>query len=75
MTKSTLFNICVKYTSEVYYTLCCCILSYFRVFSAYVKEVEEKPSQNIWGSKMPFGNLMAEFSSGGGTYIDISEVK
>ncbi|VDN27903.1 unnamed protein product [Gongylonema pulchrum] len=31
-----------------------------RVFSAYVKEVDEKPSPNPWGSKMPFGALMCE---------------
>ncbi|XP_066291931.1 actin-related protein 2/3 complex subunit 1A-B-like isoform X2 [Branchiostoma lanceolatum] len=40
-----------------------------RVFSAYVKEVEKKPSPTSWGSKMPFGNLMSEFSNspyGGG---------
>jgi len=33
-----------------------------RVFSGWVKEVEEKPSPTCWGSKMPFGELMAEFS-------------
>ena len=37
-----------------------------RVFSAYVKEVDEKPAATVWGKKMTFGNLMAEFSSGGG---------
>uniref|UniRef100_A0AAZ3RHK8 Actin-related protein 2/3 complex subunit n=1 Tax=Oncorhynchus tshawytscha TaxID=74940 RepID=A0AAZ3RHK8_ONCTS len=26
-----------------------------RVFSAYIKEVEEKPGPTVWGSKMPFG--------------------
>ncbi|MFH4973699.1 hypothetical protein AB6A40_000408 [Gnathostoma spinigerum] len=31
-----------------------------RVFSAYVKEVDEKPSPNPWGTKMPFGALMCE---------------
>ncbi|KAK2154439.1 hypothetical protein LSH36_269g11001 [Paralvinella palmiformis] len=40
-----------------------------RVFSAYVKDVEEKPGQTIWGTKMPFGNLMAELSSGGGGWV------
>jgi actin related protein 2/3 complex subunit 1A/1B len=36
-----------------------------RVFSAYIKEVDEKPNSTAWGSKMPFGNMMAEFASGG----------
>ncbi|VDP54029.1 unnamed protein product [Heligmosomoides polygyrus] len=36
-----------------------------RVFSAWVKEVDEKPSPNPWGSKMPFGQLMAEFQVSG----------
>ncbi|KAE9417925.1 hypothetical protein Angca_003258, partial [Angiostrongylus cantonensis] len=36
-----------------------------RVFSAWVKEVDEKPSPNPWGSKMPFGQLMAEFRISG----------
>ena len=40
-----------------------------RVYSAYVKEIEPKPSATEWGAKMPMGNLMAEFSNsanGGG---------
>jgi len=36
-----------------------------RVFSAYVKEVDDKTSPNPWGSKMPFGAVMAELSSSG----------
>jgi len=39
------------------------------VFSAYVKEIEEKPSQTEWGVKMTFGNVMAKFANsaqGGG---------
>jgi len=38
----------------------------FRVFSGYIKEVDEKPSATSWGSKMTFANLMAELSNGGG---------
>ncbi|XP_072319171.1 actin-related protein 2/3 complex subunit 1B [Eucyclogobius newberryi] len=34
-----------------------------RVFSAYIKEVEEKPGPTPWGSKMPFGEVL--FESGG----------
>lgn len=41
-----------------------------RVFSAWVKEIEkEKPGPTPWGTKMPFGELMGEFSTsalGGG---------
>ena len=40
-----------------------------RVFSAFVKDVEPKPSPTEWGSRMPMGNLMKEFSNsanGGG---------
>jgi len=40
-----------------------------RVFSGYIKEVDEKPSPTPWGKKMTFGNLMAEFSSGGGGWV------
>jgi len=40
-----------------------------RVFSAYIKDIEQKPSPTEWGAKMPFANLMTEFSNsltGGG---------
>lgn len=40
-----------------------------RVYSAYIKEVDEKPNGTSWGSKMPFGNLMAEFSNGAGGWV------
>nr|CCQ18622.1 Actin-related protein Arp2/3 complex, subunit ARPC [Sycon ciliatum] len=40
-----------------------------RVFSAYVKEIEEKPAPTPWGKKGTFGNLMAEFSNGGGGWV------
>eukprot|EP00918_Siedleckia_nematoides_P097777 GHVU01214179.1.p1 GENE.GHVU01214179.1~~GHVU01214179.1.p1 ORF type:complete len:372 (+),score=31.59 GHVU01214179.1:158-1273(+) len=40
-----------------------------RVFSAYIKEVEPKPEATAWGKKMTFGNLMQEFSSGGGGWV------
>ena len=46
-----------------------------RVYSGYVKEVEEKPSVTPWGSKMPFQNMMAEFSNsphGGGWIHSVS---
>lgn len=34
-----------------------------RVFSAYIKEIEERPVSTAWGSKMPLGLMMAEFSN------------
>jgi len=41
-----------------------------RVFSGWVKDIEkEKPAANAWGSKLPFGECLAEFSTselGGG---------
>ena len=37
-----------------------------RVYSAYTKEIEDKPEATCWGKKMPFGNLMAEYSNGRG---------
>ena len=40
-----------------------------RVYSGYIKEMEAKPSATAWGARMPFGNLMTEFSNsanGGG---------
>jgi len=43
-----------------------------RVFSAYIKEVEEKPEPTPWGSKMPVGQLMGEFTNsttGGGGWV------
>ncbi|XP_040574709.1 actin-related protein 2/3 complex subunit 1A-A [Lepeophtheirus salmonis] len=46
-----------------------------RVFSAYVKDIEPKPSTTPWGAKMPFSTLMAEFSNslnGGGWVHDVS---
>lgn len=46
-----------------------------RVFSAYVKDIEPKPSATEWGARMPFGQLMAEFSNsptGGGWIHGVS---
>jgi len=40
-----------------------------RVYSGYVKEIEARPSATPWGTKMPMGQLLAEFSNsanGGG---------
>lgn len=42
-----------------------------RVFSAYIKDIEGKPSSTPWGTKMSFGTMMSEFSSssGGGGWV------
>ncbi|KAG1668330.1 Actin-related protein 2/3 complex subunit 1A [Nymphon striatum] len=40
-----------------------------RVFSGYIKEVDQKPTATPWGTKMNLGNLMAEFSNGGGGWV------
>ncbi|XP_078510417.1 actin-related protein 2/3 complex subunit 1A-B-like [Lissotriton helveticus] len=37
-----------------------------RVFSAYVKEIEDRPSATPWGAKMPFGELLFEKGESGG---------
>lgn len=31
-----------------------------------MREIEDKPEATAWGKKMPFGQLMAEFSNGRG---------
>lgn len=44
-----------------------------RLFSAYVKEVEESPPPTRWGSKVALGTMLAEFSNSplGGTFCII----
>jgi len=39
---------------------CCDYKAY--VFSAYIKEINPKPSSTVWGKKMNFGNLMQELT-------------
>lgn len=39
-----------------------------RVFSAYIKEIEDKPTATPWGKKMTFGMLMQEFGAGSGKF-------
>ena len=34
-----------------------------------MKEVDEKPAATPWGKKMTFGNMLAEFSTGGGGWV------
>lgn len=43
-----------------------------RVFSAYIKDIEDQPSPTPWGNRMPLGQLMAEFKTGkqGGGWVN-----
>ncbi|XP_077979751.1 actin-related protein 2/3 complex subunit 1A-like [Glandiceps talaboti] len=43
-----------------------------RVFSAYIKEVEAKPTATSWGQKMTFGCVMFEYGGGGGWVHGVS---
>ncbi|KAG7459987.1 hypothetical protein MATL_G00216400 [Megalops atlanticus] len=43
-----------------------------RIFSAYIKEVEEKPAPTPWGSKMPFGEVMFESTGTAGWVHSVS---
>ncbi|KOB68309.1 Suppressor of profilin 2 [Operophtera brumata] len=46
-----------------------------RVFSAYIKDIEDQPEATAWGSKLPLGQLLAEFPntpSGGGWVHSVS---
>ncbi|TEB36433.1 actin-related protein 2/3 complex, subunit 1 [Coprinellus micaceus] len=40
-----------------------------RVFSAYIKEVDEKPAPTVWGSKLPFNTICGEYSSPSGGWV------
>lgn len=40
-----------------------------RVFSAYVKEVDEKPVPTVWGSKLPFNTVCGEYASPAGGWV------
>lgn len=47
-----------------------------RVFSAFIKDIEEPPTPTPWGNRKPLGQLMAEFrnsqTSGGGWINSVS---
>jgi len=46
-----------------------------RVYSGFIKDIEEKPSETPWGKKMPIGQVMGEFSNspaGGGWVHGVS---
>ncbi|KAK7467471.1 ARP2/3 actin-organizing complex subunit Sop2 [Stygiomarasmius scandens] len=40
-----------------------------RVFSAYIKEVDDKPSPTVWGSKLPFNTVCGEYASPAGGWV------
>lgn len=40
-----------------------------RVFSAYLKEVDQKPEPTVWGSKLPFNTVCGEYSSPSGGWV------
>lgn len=40
-----------------------------RVFSAYIKEVDERPAPTIWGSKLPFNTICGEYNSPSGGWV------
>lgn len=58
---------CVTITVEITPEFTC-MFACHRVFSAYIKEIDEKPGPTEWGSRMPFANLMAEFTSPAGMH-------
>jgi len=53
-------------------TACGFAFAQCRVFSSYIKEIDEKPGPTEWGSRMPFANLMAEFTSASGVYYALA---
>ncbi|KAF4603688.1 hypothetical protein EYR38_004103 [Pleurotus pulmonarius] len=40
-----------------------------RVFSAYIKEVDERPTPTVWGSKLPFNTVCGEYTSPNGGWV------
>ncbi|KAJ3815425.1 actin-related protein ARPC3 [Lentinula aff. lateritia] len=40
-----------------------------RVFSAYIKEIDERPAATVWGSKLPFNTICGEFTSAAGGWV------
>ncbi|KAJ7623414.1 actin-related protein ARPC3 [Roridomyces roridus] len=40
-----------------------------RVFSAYIKEVDDKPAASVWGSKLPFNTICGEYASPAGGWV------
>lgn len=40
-----------------------------RVFSAYIKEIDERPAATVWGSKLPFNTVCGEYMSPAGGWV------
>jgi len=40
-----------------------------RVFSAYIKEVDDRPAPTVWGSKLPFNTICGEYASPAGGWV------
>ncbi|KAF9068309.1 WD40-repeat-containing domain protein [Rhodocollybia butyracea] len=40
-----------------------------RVLSAFIKEIDERPAAGVWGSKLPFNTICAEFASAAGGWV------
>ncbi|GAA5884147.1 hypothetical protein JCM16303_005939 [Sporobolomyces ruberrimus] len=40
-----------------------------RVFSAFIKGVDSKPSPSVWGERLPFNTVCGEFSSPAGGWV------
>ncbi|THG99961.1 hypothetical protein EW026_g2471 [Hermanssonia centrifuga] len=40
-----------------------------RVFSAYIKDVDKRPSPSVWGEKLPFNTICGEYSSPAGGWV------
>ncbi|KAJ0058245.1 hypothetical protein NL108_012047 [Boleophthalmus pectinirostris] len=43
-----------------------------RIFSTYIKDIEEKPGPTSWGVKMPFGEVLLEHKDCGGWVHSVS---
>ncbi|KAI0317567.1 actin-like protein ARPC3 [Amylostereum chailletii] len=40
-----------------------------RVFSAYIKDVDKKPTPTVWGEKLPFNTICGEYASPAGGWV------
>ncbi|EKM55281.1 uncharacterized protein PHACADRAFT_255781 [Phanerochaete carnosa HHB-10118-sp] len=40
-----------------------------RVFSAYIKDVDKRPSPSVWGEKLPFNTICGEYASSSGGWV------
>lgn len=40
-----------------------------RVFSAFIKGIDDKPAPTVWGERLPFGTVCAEYSTPAGGWV------